>query len=356
MMAAVGEVIEAQAFVLGEPVSRFERTLAAMAGATHAIGVASGTDALVLALRALDVRPGDRVLVPSLTFVASAEAVVAVGARPVFVDVDAASLTLDPVQAEIALARARAAGDPIRGVVPVHLFGQPAPARTLVSLARTYGAVVVEDAAQAVLGCDGDQPVGAIGDAGCFSFFPAKNLGAWGDAGAVTTNDLALAQRVRRLRQHGAIPGSPDQPIEEPGMNSRLDAIQAAVLDVKARYLEAWTRAREAVAARYHALLGDLPGLVLPRAREGSRHVYHQFVVRTARRDELAAHLKEEGIASRAYYTRPVHRHPAYAGYERGPLPETEAASQELLALPIYAELTLDTQARVAHAVRTFFT
>ena len=355
VMAAAERVIERQAFVLGEPVAQFERTLAELVGARHAVGVASGTDALVLALRAvgLGVEVGDAVITTALTFVASVEAIVAAGGRPVFADVDE-TLTLDVASVEAAVERARRDGLRVRAILPVHLFGRAANMEALVALARRESLAIVEDAAQAIGARCALGAVGSIGDVGCFSFFPSKNLGAWGDGGAVTTNDARVADRVRSLREHGKVAG--EETFAEPGMNSRLDALQAAVLDVKARHLEAWSRARRNAAGRYRELLGGITGLELP-AEAGAAHVHHVFAVRTAKRDALAEHLAARGVATRAYYASPVHRQPAYARFhdERAPLARTDAASREILALPMFAEITAEQQAYVAEGVRAFF-
>ncbi len=356
VMTAALEVIERQAFVLGEPVARFEKTLARMVGASHAVGVASGTDALVLALRALGVGEGDAVLTPALTFVASVEAIVAVGARPLFVDVDA-SLTIDPACVDARIERATREGVRMRAILPVHLFGRCAAMEALVAIAKRHALVVVEDAAQAIGARCALGAAGSIGDAGAFSFFPSKNLGAWGDGGAVTTNDARVAERVRSLRQHGRV-ANEDDTFAECGANSRLDALHAAVLDVKARHLETWTRARREAAARYRALLGGIAGLSLPdEPADPASHVYNVFATRTPRRDALAEHLAARGVASRAYYARPAHRQPAYARFhdESAPLASTDAASRELLAIPMFAEITEAQQRYVAEGVRAFF-
>ncbi len=359
VMAAAESVIERQAFVLGEPVAQFERTLAELVGARHAVGVASGTDALVLALRAVGVKAGDAVITTALTFVASVEAIVVAGARPVFADVDD-TLTLDVASVEAAAERARREGLRVRAILPVHLFGRAANMEALVALAKRdkrderESLAIVEDAAQAIGARCALGAVGSIGDAGCFSFFPSKNLGAWGDGGAVTTSDARVEERVRSLRQHGKSAG--EESFREPGMNSRLDALQAAVLGVKARHLEAWSRARRDAAARYRELLAGVGDLALP-AEAGAAHVHHVFAVRTAKRDALAEHLAARGVATRAYYARPVHRQPAYARFhdEREPLARTDAASREILALPMFAEITAEQQAYVAEGVRAFF-
>jgi dTDP-4-amino-4,6-dideoxygalactose transaminase len=243
----------------------------------------------------------------------------------------------------------------VRALLPVHLFGRAANMEALLALAKRESLAIVEDAAQAIGARCALGAVGSIGDAGCFSFFPSKNLGGWGDGGAVTTNDARVAERIRSLRQHGKVSGG-EETFADPGMNSRLDALQAAVLSVKARHLEAWNRARRDAAGRYRALLSGIDGLELP-SEAGAAHVHHVYAVRTARRDALAEHLASRGVATRAYYARPVHRQPAYARYhdERAGLAQTEAASRELLALPMFAEITAEQQAAVADGVKSFF-
>jgi dTDP-4-amino-4,6-dideoxygalactose transaminase len=356
VIAAATEVIDRQAFIRGEPVARFERRLAGIAETEHAVGVASGTDAMVLALRALGLRAGEGVITTPLTFVATAEAIVAAGGRPIFADVDPQTLTLDPSSAEEARAAARRAGVDVRAILPVHLFGLCADMQALRALAATHALWIVEDAAQAVGARDADRAAGSLGDAGCFSFFPSKNLGGWGDGGAVATNDARLAERIRSLALHGLAAGERDLFVER-GMNSRLDALQAAVLDVKARHLEAWTEARRALAARYRAALGDLPGVEFQEELESARHVYHQFVIRTPQRDALARHLEERGIETRAYYARPLHRQPAYEAHAAlsPALPNADIASRAILALPMFPELREDEERAVVDGVRSFF-
>jgi len=242
--------------------------------------------------------------------------------------------------------------------LPVHLFGRCAAMEAMVATAKRHALVIVEDAAQAIGARCSLGAVGAIGDAGAFSFFPAKNLGAWGDGGAVTTKDARVADRVKSLRQHGRVAHDDgDDVFGERGTNSRLDALHAAVLDVKARHLETWTRARRDAAARYRALLGGIEAIVLPaEPADPASHVYNVFALRTPRRDALAAHLAAHGVASRAYYARPAHKQPAYARFhdERAPLPDTEAASRELLAIPMFAEITEAQQAYVTERIRAF--
>jgi len=352
-MAAVAETASEARFVLGPRVEAFERWLAAGCGAKHAVGVASGTDAIELALRAVGVREGDAVVTPAFSFVAAAEAVATTGARPVFCDVERGSLNASARTVEEALARAESEGLRVRAVLPVDLFGLCAPARELADLARARGLALVEDAAQS-LGArtDADTPAGAIGDAGCFSFFPTKNLGAWGDGGAVVTSRDEVAARVRLLRAHGAT-----RPYvhEARGRNSRLDALQAAVLLAKAPHVPRWREARARIASRYLAELAHLP-LVLPQAPAAPAvHAWHAFVVRTPRRDALAAHLRDAGIESRVYYPVPLHRQPVFASLDSPPLPAAEEACATALALPCSPTMTDAQQFHVVEQTARFF-
>ena len=347
--AAVLRIADAQAFVLGEVVAKFEAQLAAGAGVAHAVGVASGSDALRLSLIAAGVRPGDAVLTTPFTFFATAGAIHHVGAVPVFADVDAQTFTLTAATCRARLERA-GAGPRVRALLPVHLFGQCAPMAELSAFAAEHELVVVEDAAQALGATVDGKPAGSLGLAAAVSFFPSKNLGAWGDGGAVLTSDPALAARVRRLRAHGF---DAEGRVHEVGFNSRLDALQAAVLTVKARHLGQWNEERRAAAARYRVLLEGTP-LELPIERAGATHVYHQYVVRTPQRDALAQHLTGQGIATRAYYGIPLHQQPCFAR-EGESLPVAEELARTSLALPMFAELTAAQQERVADAVRAFF-
>jgi len=362
VMAAAMAVIERQEFILGEPVARFEATLAKIAGVPHAVGVASGTDALVLALRALGIGAGDTVVTTPLTFVATAEAILTAGAVPLFADVEPDTLTLDPASVDTQIARARARGASVKAILPVHLFGQCADMAGLGKVARAHRVVIVEDAAQAVGARDAaGASAGGAGECGCFSFFPSKNLGGWGDGGAVVTRDVEIAGRLRRLRAHGIVrtraPSSVviEEAIER-GTNSRLDALQAAVLDAKAAHLESWTRARRERAAIYGERLAGLP-LTLPTPRPGSLHVFHQFVVRTPQRDALAAHLAARGIETRAYYALPLHHHALFRPFAPlgGELPHADAAGRTLLAIPLFAELDEAAQAHVVESIQAFF-
>jgi dTDP-4-amino-4,6-dideoxygalactose transaminase len=344
---AIRAVFERGEFILGEEVRAFEGEFARYLGAEQAVGVASGTAALHLALAALGVGPGDEVITTAHTFVATAEAICHTGATPVFADIDPVRYTLDPaaVRSKIT-ARTRA-------VIPVHLYGQPAAMAPLLELARAHGLFVVEDAAQAHGAmCEG-RGCGTLGDLACFSFYPGKNLGAYGDAGAVSGRDLAALARVRSLRDHGR---SSKYRHETVGFGERLDAVQAAVLRVKLRHLDGWTAARRSHAARYRQLLAGLP-IQLPQEAAGVQHVYHLYVIRTERRDPLLASLKARGIEAGVHYPLPVHLQPAfqYLGGLKGQLPETERAAAEVLSLPLYPELE-DAQLRhVTETIREFF-
>jgi len=342
--AAVSAVIEQQSFILGETVARFERELAATMGRAEAVGVASCTDALRLALMALDVGPGDAVITTPLTFVASAEAIVRVGATPVFVDVEDDGFNLCPRRVA-EMARTFRGPERLKAILVVHLFGACADMKGLLAVAGEHGLRVVEDAAQAIGATRDGTRAGAFGDVGCFSFFPSKTLGAWGDGGALITDDAAIAARVRRLRQHGVVNGR----VMEIGENSRLDALQAAVLSVKLRHLDAWCQKRREVAERYRALRGEV---TLPfRAEAGD--TFNPFVVRTRDRDRVLGALRDQGIEARKYYDRILPEEPAFTArpHRRGDLSNAERAARELLALPLYPELTEEDQATVIEAV-----
>jgi dTDP-4-amino-4,6-dideoxygalactose transaminase len=333
----IGDVLETGQFILGPNVRAFEQEAATFLGAPHAVGVANGTDALVLVLDALGIGPGDEVVCPAFTFYATAEAVARRGARPVFADIDPTTLNLDPQDvADKATPRTKA-------ILAVHLYGRPAP------LADLPEAVpIVEDAAQAFGAMlDGDR-VGAIGRAATFSFYPTKNLFGLGDGGLVATRDSALAERVRMLRFHGSLD---KERFDAVGYNSRLDELQAAVLRIFLSHVDGWNRGRRAAAARYEDLgLGEL--CELPADDPG--HVYHVYCVRTPERDRIAAALRARGIGCATYYSTPLHLQPAFASlrYEEGTLPETERAARETLALPIWPAISADEQQQVVECVR----
>jgi dTDP-4-amino-4,6-dideoxygalactose transaminase len=345
--AAIARVLDATSFILGNEVAEFEASFSAFLGSRGTVGVASGTSALQLALLASGVGPGDEVITTAHTFIATAEAISHTGATPVFVDIEPRTFNLDPERVAVAVtARTRA-------IVPVHLYGQAADMPAISRLAAEHGLRVVEDAAQAH-GAEVDgRRCGTLGDLASWSFYPGKNLGAYGDAGAVSGNDASLLAGVRKLRDHGRTTKYEHDQI---GFGERLDALQAAILGVKLRRLEAWTEDRRSVAARYDAGLAGLP-IGLPAEAPGRRHVFHLYVIRSERRDDLLAHLKAAGIDAGIHYPVPLHLQPAYAslGVRRGDLPETERAASEVLSLPIYPELAEDDQARVIEAVRSFF-
>jgi dTDP-4-amino-4,6-dideoxygalactose transaminase len=339
--AAVQSVLESGQFILGPNVAALEEELEAFLGVTKAVTMASGTDALHLGLRALDVRAEDRVLIPAFSFVATATAVSYIGARPVFVDIEPETFNLDPKrvaeclmgEGPSALREGRA-----RAIIPVHLYGQPADMDPLLDLASSRDMAVVEDAAQAIGATYRGKRIGGLGDIGCFSFYPTKNLGAMGDGGLATTQDRAVADRLLRLRVYG---GSQRYVHEELGFNSRLDEIQAAVLRVKLGFLPEWTARRQAIAAQYRDGLAGL-GLPLPVERPESTHVYHQFAIRVPDRDAVKRRMAEREVQTAVYYPLPLHLQPMYrdVGYREGDFPEAERAAREVLCLPMYPELT----------------
>ena len=342
--AAIARVFENSNFILGPEVSTFEKAFAEYVGAAFCVGVNSGTAALQLTLMACGIGEGDEVIVPSFTFFATAETVSVLGAKPVFVDIDPVSYTIAaPAIEEAITPRTRA-------IIPVHLYGQAADLDPIRALAEQHNLHVIEDAAQAHGAEYKGRRVGGLGTAGCFSFYPSKNLGAYGEAGAVVTNDEDIANRLRLLRQHGQTSKYAHAMV---GYNFRLEEIQAAVLNVKLAHLDKWNNGRRERAARYNELLSDT-GLVLPREMEYSRHVYHVYAVQCDNRDEVRNRLDANGIQSGVHYPIPVHLQPAYAslGYKAGDLPVTERLSDRVLSLPLFAELTDQQQRAVAAAIR----
>ena len=342
LLAATARVLDSSQFVLGGEGRALEAELAAACGVRHAVGVASGTDALRLSLTALGVVPGDEVITPAFSFVASASTIVMAGARPVFADIDPATYAVDPDAVE------RALTPRTRAIVAVHLYGQPAPMERLQSLARARGVALIEDAAQAVGATYAGRPIGGWGDAACLSFYPTKNLGACGDAGMVLTDRDDLAERLRRLRHHGDV--GRYQHVEL-GYCSRLDELQAALLRAKRRRLPGWIEARRRVAARYRARLAGLP-LVLPVERAPARHVYYLFTVRHAQRDALAKALADLGVGTAVHYPIPVPGQPMFGGGGERQFPEAWRAAREVLSIPCWAELTDEEIETVAAAVR----
>ncbi len=347
LRAAIEDVLRSGKFILGPQVEAFEQEIAKLCGAPHAVGVASGTDALLLALRAAGVGAGDEVIVPAFSYISTADTVSLLGATPVFSDISPDTFNLDPSQLESRITPRT------RAIIPVHLFGQPADMERILTVADSARIVVIEDAAQAIGATRGGRPAGSFGEFGCLSFYPTKNLGAAGDGGMILTSSLEAADRLRSLRGHGAV--AHKYISEEQGWNSRLDELQAAILRVKLRHITEWNAARQSHAARYDKLLRAVPGLVLPRLAPGSTHVFHQYTVRLADRERVQKHLAAEGIASAVYYPVPLHLQPMFAhlGYQPGSMPRAERAALEVLSLPIYPELTPGQIERVAGAVAT---
>ena len=350
MVAAVMDVVDSQLFILGHPVERLEQQVAALSHVKHAIGCASGTDALLLALRALDIGRGDEVITTPFTFFATAGTIHNVGARPVFVDID-------PVTYNISAEAIAAAITPrTKAIIPVDLFGQMAPIEDVMRVARSIP--VIEDAAQSIGArrqIDGEwRMAGEVPTIGTFSFFPSKNLGGYGDGGMIVTQDDRIAERLKRLRVHG---GAKQYFHDEVGYNSRLDALQAAVLVAKLPHLAAWSAKRRANAAFYDKALAGVPGVRTPVVDRANESIFNQYTIRAERRDALQAHLKEQQIGTSIYYPLPLHLQPcfAYLGYKQGQLPESERAAKEVLSLPIFPELTREQLDEVIAGVRAYF-
>ncbi|MBF2025326.1 MAG: DegT/DnrJ/EryC1/StrS family aminotransferase [Oscillatoriales cyanobacterium C42_A2020_001] len=349
--SAVLEVLVSGRYIGGPLVEQFEQQLASYIGTSDCVACNSGTDALYLALRAYDIKPGDEVITTPFTFVATAEVINAVGAKPVFVDIEPHTFNLNLDQVEAAIT------ERTRAVIPVHLFGLPVDMTRLMAIAQAHNLLIVEDCAQATGAEWAGNKVGSIGQIGCFSFYPTKNLGACGDGGAITTSDPAIRDRLRRLRDHGRRGA---YYYEELGVNSRLDAVQAAILQIKLRHLDTWNQQRREVANRYSQLLSHIPGLVLPQEISGSKSVWNQYTIRLTQtsaeafRDNLRTKLQEKGVVSMVYYPMPLHLQPAYQelGYQPGQLPESERAAREVLSLPMFPELTAEQQEHVAYSLK----
>ena len=351
LQQAVDRVMSSQRFVLGDEVRRLETSIAEYCQSKHAIGCASGSDALLLALMALDVKAGDEVITTPFSFFATGACVSRLGARPVFVDIDPHTYNIDPSRVADAITPRT------KVIMPVHIYGQCAPMDPLLDLGRRHGIPVVEDAAQAIGATDNGRRAGSMGLIGCFSFYPTKNLGGAGDGGILTTGDDEVAARLRRLRAHG---GSNEYEHEEVGINSRLDELQAAVLNVKFPSLDKWSDERARKAEIYTKLLNDADlrfPLVTPEVRSDGRHIFHQYVVRVPEnRDALMEHLKNHGVGSKIYYPIALHLQKCfeYLGYKKGDLPASEAAADETFALPCYPELTEAQQVYVVETIKTF--
>jgi dTDP-4-amino-4,6-dideoxygalactose transaminase len=332
--AALDRVVESQTFILGPEVKALESEMASYCGCAHAIGVSSGTDALLVALMAIDIKPGDEVITSPYSFSATAGSIARLGARPVFADINPRTFNID------AAAISARVTPRTRAIMPVHLFGQIADMRPILEIAHKHNLRVIEDAAQAIGAELNGLRAGSIGDMGCISFYPSKNLGGFGDGGMITTNDSDLADRIRLLRSHGFRTKYYNELL---GGNFRLDEIQAAVLRVKLKHLDRWTEVRKRNAALYRENFGKLSSVELPYELTKSRHVFNQFVIRTKRRDQLMSNLKEKGIGCEIYYPVPLHLQPCFkdlGGYTEGDFPNSEIAAKESLALPIYPELT----------------
>jgi dTDP-4-amino-4,6-dideoxygalactose transaminase len=352
VLAAALAVIESQRFIMGESVGKLEQAVADLTHTRFGVACASGTDALLLPLKALKLSPGDEVITSPFTFFATAGAIVNAGGRPVFIDIDPATFNLDPDAVEGALSPRT------RAIVPVHLYGQMAPMERLLHLAEAHGCAIVEDAAQAIGARrridDEWRWAGELGWTGALSFFPSKNLGGWGDGGMIVTQDPDVAQRLRLLRLHG---GAKQYHHEEVGTNSRLDTLQAAVLLAKLSHLSSWNAARRDHAAAYDEAFAGLDGVTPPPVDPNNEHVYHQYTVRAARRDELKQHLAARGIGCAVYYPKPLHLQPCFAdlGYGVGAFPRAERAAQEVLSLPVYPELREEQLEAVVNSIREFY-
>jgi dTDP-4-amino-4,6-dideoxygalactose transaminase len=344
---AVERVMASQQFILGREGAALEQEIAKLCGVAHGVGVASGTDALILALRGCGVKAGDEVLLPPFTFVATGGALSALGAQPVFADIRPDTYNIDPIEC------ARRVTPRTRAIIVVHLYGLPADMDPILAFAREHRLPVIEDNAQAIGASYKGRPTGSLGDVACISFYPTKNLGACGDAGMAVSNSAELADGIRRLRNHGQ---TGKYLSSEPGWNSRLDEIQAAILRVKLRHLSDWQRARQSNAAEYTRLLNQFPGVMPPKVPEGFEHVFHQYTIRVEKRDALQKFLAERKIGSTVYYPHPLHLQPLYAslGHETGDFPHAERAAQEVLSLPMYPELRNEQIARVVDCIQEF--
>jgi dTDP-4-amino-4,6-dideoxygalactose transaminase len=351
MRAAIERVMDSQQFVLGAEVRSLEEEIARYSNTKHAVGCASGSDALLLALMALDIKAGDEVITSPFTFFATGGAIARLGARPVFVDIDARTYNIDPAKVEAAITPRT------RALMPVHLYGQCADMDPLMEISGRHGIPIIEDAAQAIGAEDRGRRAGSIGLLGCFSFYPTKNLGGAGDGGMIVTNDESLAERLRALRVHG---GLTEYLHKEVGINSRLDALQAVVLRVKLPHLDEWSNERRRKADHYNELFSKTSlsyEVITPFIRPDGRHIFHQYVVRVpTHRDALMSHLNACGIGTKIYYPVPLHLQECfhYLGYQAGDFPESERAACETFALPVYAELTDEQQRRVVDSFRSF--
>ncbi len=344
---AVLSVIRSGQYILGSEVKQLEDEIAKYLNCKHAVGCASGTDALQISLMALNIGPGDEVITTAFTFVATAETIALLGAKPVYVDIRETDCNIDPEKIEEAIT------DKTKAIIPVHLYGHPAPMDEIMTIAKKHNIPVIEDTAQAIGAGYNGVKVGTIGAFGCISFFPSKNLGAYGDGGMITTNDDELAEKVRMITNHGSRQRYYHSEI---GVNSRLDTIQAAILLIKLRYLDRWNENRRAAAARYSDLLNGLP-VTTPIELRGNYHIYHQYTIRCEKRDGLSEHLKTKNIPHAIYYPIPLHLQEAYTylGYTNGALPVTEKLTDEVLSLPMHPELTEEQQMYITDVIKEFY-
>ena len=357
--AAIKRVLESGRFIGGEEVENFEKEIAKFCGIKYAIGVNSGTDALFLSLKALGIGLGDEVITTPFTFIATAEVIANLGAKPVFVDIDPKTFNIDPSKIEKAITKKT------KAIIPVHLFGQMADMNEIMRIARKYKLYVIEDAAQAIGATQKFEirnskfeirSAGSVGDLGCFSFFPSKNLGAYGDGGMVITNNKKLAEKIKLLRNHGSSPKEKYLNLIL-GTNSRLDVIQAAILRVKLKYLPEWSKKRAEKADYYNKNLKGVGDIIPPSIGEGRNHIFHQYTIRTKSREKLQKYLKEKDIPTMIYYPLPLHLQPAfkYLGYKRGDFPEAEKAAKEVLSLPIYPEISKKNQNYIIQKIKESF-
>ena len=347
---AIQGVLDTTSFIMGEELERFEEEFALFCNTKYAIGVANGSDALILALKACGIGEADEIITVPHTFIATTEAITHVGGKIVFIDINPKTYTIDVSKIEEKIS------NKTRAIIPVHLYGQPADMDPIIKLAKEYNLKIIEDAAQAHGAEYQGKKVGSIGDVACFSFYPGKNLGAYGDAGMTTTNNEEISKKLKLLRNHGRITKKYEHEIE--GHSSRLDNLQAAILRVKLKYLNNWNDSRRDNAKKYNELLNNTAGIITPYEADYAKHVYHLYVIRTEKgRDKLRKILKSKGIATGIHYPIPLHLQPAYSylGYKKGDFPVTEEASQEILSLPMYAELTYEQIDEIVKLIKSYY-
>ncbi len=357
ILSATQRVYEKGRFILGEEVSAFEKEFSHYCGVRYGVGVGSGTDALYLALKAAGIGEGDEVITVANSFVATALAISFTGAKPLFVDIDPKTYTMDPNHLELLLKhqKAKGSGRKIKAILPVHLYGHPAEMDSIMEIADRYDLIVIEDACQAHGAKYGKKKVGSFGAMGCFSFYPTKNLGGYGDGGMVVTNDERIANHVKLLRSHGSSPKNKYKNLVI-GTNSRLDTIQAAILNVKINHLNAWIRARQQCATYYNRELSGICEITTPSVDEGASHTYHQYTIRVKRRDELKKYLDASGIPTMIYYPTPLHKQPALQNINaHDVLPIAELTAREVLSIPLYPELKRNDQQKIIKAIKSFY-